>query len=113
MPSLCDFPNDPRYTETMLNGEPNIRDDAAELLAWYAEMGVDIALADEPQDRFAEAPPHGRIREHHVRAPPARHRQADPNETDYVPSVRGGTHEIAGRRGGGRPGGSAEREDAR
>ncbi|MFC5066714.1 uracil-DNA glycosylase [Flaviflagellibacter deserti] len=41
----------------MLNGEPDIRDNAAELLAWYAEMGVDIALADEPQDRFAEAPP--------------------------------------------------------
>ncbi len=28
---------------------------AAELLAWYAEMGVDIALSDEPQDRFAES----------------------------------------------------------
>ena len=26
-----------------------------ELLAWYAEMGVDIALSDEPQDRFAES----------------------------------------------------------
>lgn len=28
---------------------------AAELLAWYVEMGVDIALSDEPQDRFAES----------------------------------------------------------
>lgn len=41
----------------MLNGDPDIRDNAAELLAWYGEMGVDIALADEPQDRFAEGPP--------------------------------------------------------
>jgi DNA polymerase len=32
-------------------------DAAAQLLAWYAEMGVDIALDDEPRDRFAEAPP--------------------------------------------------------
>ncbi len=31
------------------------REQAAELLAWYAEMGVDIALNDEPQDRFAES----------------------------------------------------------
>jgi DNA polymerase len=28
---------------------------AAELLAWYAEMGVDTAVADEAQDRFAES----------------------------------------------------------
>lgn len=28
--------------------------DAALLLAWYAEMGVDVALEDEGQDRFAE-----------------------------------------------------------
>jgi DNA polymerase len=49
--------SDPRYREDMLNGEKDIRDNAADLLAWYAEMGVDIALADEPQDRFAEAPP--------------------------------------------------------
>lgn len=27
---------------------------AAELLAWYEEIGVDTALADAPQDRFAE-----------------------------------------------------------
>lgn len=31
------------------------REQAAELLAWYAEMGVDIALSEEPQDRFAES----------------------------------------------------------
>jgi uracil-DNA glycosylase len=30
---------------------------AAQLLAWYAEMGVDIALDDEPRNRFGEAPP--------------------------------------------------------
>jgi uracil-DNA glycosylase len=28
---------------------------AADLLAWYAEMGVDTLLDDEPHDRFAEA----------------------------------------------------------
>jgi DNA polymerase len=31
------------------------RDEAAQLLAWYAEMGVDTAVEDEPQDRFAES----------------------------------------------------------
>ncbi len=31
------------------------RDEAAQLLAWYAEMGVDVAVEDAPQDRFAES----------------------------------------------------------
>lgn len=31
------------------------RDEAAQLLAWYSEMGVDIAVEDTPQDRFAES----------------------------------------------------------
>jgi len=31
------------------------REEAAALLGWYADMGVDTALADEPQDRFAES----------------------------------------------------------
>jgi uracil-DNA glycosylase len=31
------------------------REEAAQLLAWYAEMGVDFAVEDEPQDRFAES----------------------------------------------------------
>lgn len=31
------------------------REEAAQLLAWYAEMGVDSAVEDEPQDRFAES----------------------------------------------------------
>ncbi|BCJ90187.1 uracil-DNA glycosylase [Terrihabitans soli] len=30
------------------------RNEAVQLLAWYAEMGVDLAMEDEPQDRFAE-----------------------------------------------------------
>jgi len=29
------------------------REEAAALLAWYAEAGVDLAISDEPQDRFA------------------------------------------------------------
>lgn len=29
--------------------------EAAQLLAWYAEMGVDLAVEDAPQDRFAES----------------------------------------------------------
>jgi DNA polymerase len=29
--------------------------EAARLLAWYAEMGVDLAVEDGPQDRFAES----------------------------------------------------------
>jgi DNA polymerase len=31
------------------------RDEAAQLLAWYSEMGVDVALEDTPQNRFAES----------------------------------------------------------
>ena len=31
------------------------RDEAAQLLAWYSEMGVDVAVEDTPQDRFAES----------------------------------------------------------
>jgi uracil-DNA glycosylase family 4 len=31
------------------------RDDARALLEWHVAMGVDVALADEPQDRFAES----------------------------------------------------------
>ena len=31
------------------------RDEAAQLLAWYSEMGVDLAVEDAPQDRFAES----------------------------------------------------------
>jgi DNA polymerase len=40
-------------TETPLPGDP------ADLLAWYAEMGVDVALEEEPVDRLATraAPP--------------------------------------------------------
>ena len=35
-----------------MNADPRV-DDPAELIAWYAEMGVDIALDEEPVDRFA------------------------------------------------------------
>jgi DNA polymerase len=31
------------------------RQDAAQILSWYAEMGVDLAVEDAPQDRFAES----------------------------------------------------------
>src|SRR5688500_17413618 len=31
------------------------REGAAQILAWYAEMGVDLAVEDAPQDRFAES----------------------------------------------------------
>src|SRR5688500_4533621 len=31
------------------------RQEAGQLLAWYAEMGVDLAVEDAPQDRFAES----------------------------------------------------------
>ncbi len=31
------------------------REEAAQLLAWYSEMGVDLAVEDAPQDRFAES----------------------------------------------------------
>ena len=33
-----------------------LRDDAAALVAWYAEMGVDVALDEMPVDRLAEMP---------------------------------------------------------
>lgn len=36
---------------------------AADLLAWYAAMGVDALVDDEPHDRFAEAPQPQRPRE--------------------------------------------------
>src|SRR5437660_12820589 len=32
------------------------RSEMAALLGWYVEMGVDIALAEEPLDRFAPPP---------------------------------------------------------
>jgi uracil-DNA glycosylase family 4 len=38
----------------MTPSQPISPDDAARLLAWYAEMGVDAGLEDEGQDRFAE-----------------------------------------------------------
>lgn len=44
---------DPGYSRPMDAVSPQSA--AAELLAWYTEMGVDIALSDEPQDRFAES----------------------------------------------------------
>jgi uracil-DNA glycosylase family 4 len=31
------------------------RQEAGQLLTWYAEMGVDLAVEDAPQDRFAES----------------------------------------------------------
>lgn len=49
------------------------KDDLGALLAWYADMGVDTALGDEAQDRFAEsatAPPPAEMRAP-VRAAPA------------------------------------------
>ncbi|MCB1496635.1 MAG: uracil-DNA glycosylase [Bauldia sp.] len=36
---------------------PPPRSDAADLVAWYSEMGIDVALDEEPVDRFAEPPP--------------------------------------------------------
>jgi DNA polymerase len=33
-----------------------VAENLAELLRWYAEMGVDIAVDDAPHDRFAETP---------------------------------------------------------
>jgi DNA polymerase len=35
---------------------PSTGPDAAELLAWYGEVGVDVALEEEPVDRFALRP---------------------------------------------------------
>lgn len=40
------------YCRAML---PIPRNSAADLVAWYAEMGVDAVLEDEAQDRFAES----------------------------------------------------------
>ncbi len=36
---------------------PQTHQEAAALLAWYAEMGVDVALEEKPVDRFAAPPP--------------------------------------------------------
>ena len=55
---------------------------AAELLAWYAEMGVDIALSDEPQDRFAESGA-----EKAIEAKPVRERPLPPFEANRPVAV--------------------------
>jgi uracil-DNA glycosylase family 4 len=41
----------------MTAASPNNRPDLADLLAFYASVGVDEALEDQPVNRFAEAPP--------------------------------------------------------
>src|SRR5690606_9198169 len=42
----------PRYARPM--DAARLPDNAADLLAWYGEMGVDVALDDEAPNRFAE-----------------------------------------------------------
>ncbi|MEZ5841186.1 MAG: uracil-DNA glycosylase [Hyphomicrobiales bacterium] len=40
--------------ETPADSRSDVREAARQLLGWYAAMGVDVALAEDPQDRFAE-----------------------------------------------------------
>jgi uracil-DNA glycosylase len=42
----------------------------AALLAWYADMGVDIAIDDAPHDRFAEANSEAPVNPHRAGTPP-------------------------------------------
>lgn len=59
------------------DGQPGLR----ELLAFYAEAGVDVALVDEPIDRFAVE----------AQVPAARNReplQPEPSQTRAAPAVR-------------------------
>lgn len=46
-----------------MNASSNLADDAAALVAWYAEMGVDIALDETPVDRLAAVPAEAIVRE--------------------------------------------------
>jgi DNA polymerase len=41
----------------MDNAMSDWQHDAASLLAWYVEAGVDLAIDDQPHDRFAQTPP--------------------------------------------------------
>lgn len=52
------------------------RQEAAQLLAWYSEMGVDLAVEDAPQDRFAESAAASVVPE--TPAPPASRERALP-----------------------------------
>jgi DNA polymerase len=54
----------------MTSSQPISPDNAARLLAWYAEMGVDAALEDEGQDRFAMAAPVAAPQQDTPAAPP-------------------------------------------
>ncbi|MCB1487590.1 MAG: uracil-DNA glycosylase [Bauldia sp.] len=55
------------------------RSDAADLVAWYSEMGVDVALEEKPVDRFAEPKQES--------APPPRPAEAPPPRSAPAPSV--------------------------
>lgn len=46
------------------------REDAVQILAWYAEMGVDLAVEDGPQDRFAESAAASAVAEQRTAFPP-------------------------------------------
>ena len=61
--------------------EPNVT--AGELLAWYSEAGVDIALLDAPVDRFAEA----KLKASQTKGPSAAQKQSiqqPPNQTPRI-----------------------------
>jgi DNA polymerase len=56
---------------------PMSMDEAARLLAWYADAGVDVALAEEGQDRFAESVRQAARPPAPPRTPPALARSAE------------------------------------
>src|SRR5262245_45421494 len=61
---------------------PQSRSDVAALLAWYVEIGVDVALEEQPVNRFAlPAVPERRVR------PPA---ETPPPPPPPAPSVQAG-----------------------
>lgn len=68
--------------------------DPKELLAWYVDAGVDIALVDEPIDRFAEAAS-AKVKTEPVKATPQKAEKIQPQQQPVrsSPSVQN-THSV-------------------
>jgi len=78
-----------------MNASSNLADDAAALVAWYAEMGVDIALEEQPVDRLAEMAAEAIVREPPKPVSPPRPLPVGPPPRTSPPAAAVPTEETA------------------
>ena len=76
-------------TFTMGDATHDHRKTAAQILDWYHESGVDIALDEAPHDRFAE----GRLAQQKLQS--QRSPAATPDVSQHVPAATGSRHTVS------------------